>query len=266
MTVPAPALPRGGPESLPELVQGGNAREAARSPVYPAGEPRYASGLGERIATVDEATATAALSVGVGFLPVAGAAAHLGPIATGAAVSLLAACAALVQPRAGHALDHHRLTINAGLTAGLAVTAAGLAAAVLPGLTGILLAGVLIGAGTGLITPLGFAALAAASPPERLGQTMGAAELGRELGDAGGPLLVAAVAAATTLTGGFAALAALTRRRNRDLDPAPPPRTAPAGPPALSRRATIMVRSGRVCTYVAAAVAACSSCPQSRRM
>ncbi|MFG2858412.1 hypothetical protein ACGFZ9_49080 [Streptomyces mirabilis] len=37
----------------------------------------------------------------------------------------------------------------------------------------------------------------------------GAAELGRELGDAGGPLLVAAVAAATTLTAGFAALAAL---------------------------------------------------------
>lgn len=45
--------------------------------------------------------------------------------------------------------------------------------------------------------------------PERLGQTMGAAELGRELGDAGGPLLVAGVAAVTTLTGGFAALAVL---------------------------------------------------------
>lgn len=67
-----------------------------------------------------------------------------------------------------------------------------------------------VGAGTGMITPLGFAALATASPAERLGQTMGAAELGRELGDAGGPLLVAAVAAAATLTAGFAALAALT--------------------------------------------------------
>ena len=66
-----------------------------------------------------------------------------------------------------------------------------------------------IGAGTGLITPLAFAALATSTPPERLGQTMGAAELGRELGDAGGPLLVAGVAAATTLTGGFAALAVL---------------------------------------------------------
>ncbi|MFJ5772682.1 hypothetical protein [Streptomyces sp. NPDC093094] len=39
---------------------------------------------------------------------------------------------------------------------------------------------------------------------------MGAAELGRELGDAGGPLLVAVVASAATLTYGYAALAALT--------------------------------------------------------
>ncbi|MFS4096068.1 MFS transporter, partial [Streptomyces sp. AF1A] len=63
--------------------------------------------------------------------------------------------------------------------------------------------------GTGLITPLGFAALASATPRERLGQTMGAAELGRELGDAGGPLLVAAVASTATLTYGFGALAAV---------------------------------------------------------
>ncbi|MFJ1561785.1 MFS transporter [Streptomyces mirabilis] len=156
------------------------------------------------------ALATAALSAGVGFLPVTGAAAHLGPVATGAAVSLLAACTALVQPRAGAALDHGRITTATGISAGLAATAAGLAAAMLPGLTGLLLAAILIGAGTGMITPLGFAALATAGPAERLGQTMGAAELGRELGDAGGPLLVAAVATATTLTAGFAALAALT--------------------------------------------------------
>jgi hypothetical protein len=36
---------------------------------------------------------------------------------------------------------------------------------------------------------------------------MGAAELGRELGDAGGPLLVAAVASAVTLGAGYATLA-----------------------------------------------------------
>lgn len=78
-----------------------------------------------------------------------------------------------------------------------------------PGLVGILIAAALIGAGTGMVTPLGFAALAASTPEERMGQTMGSAELGREMGDAGGPLLVAGVAAATTLAFGYAALAAL---------------------------------------------------------
>ncbi|MFF4359018.1 MFS transporter [Streptomyces sp. NPDC001604] len=153
------------------------------------------------------AGATAALSAGVGFLPVSGAVAGLGTVATGAAVSVLAGCAAVVQPRAGRALDAGRLTAGAGLTAGLLLAATGLACAMLPGLTGILLAAALIGTGTGLITPLGFATLASATPQERLGQTMGAAELGRELGDAGGPLLVAGVAAAATLTYGFGALA-----------------------------------------------------------
>ncbi|MEV0584363.1 MFS transporter [Nonomuraea sp. NPDC050310] len=155
------------------------------------------------------AGATAALSVGVGFLPVSGAAAGLGTVATGAAVSTLAASAALVQPLAGRALDAGRLSTRTGLTAGLLTTAAGLAAAMLPGLGGLLAAAVLIGAGTGLITPLGFAALAATTPAERLGQTMGSAELGRELGDAGGPLLVAGVATVSFLGYGFAALAGL---------------------------------------------------------
>ncbi|MFF5018616.1 MFS transporter [Streptomyces sp. NPDC001165] len=152
------------------------------------------------------AAATAALSVGVGFLPVSGRAAGLGTVATGAAVSLLAACAAVVQPRAGRALDEGRLTTRSGLGVGLAVTAAGLVCAMLPGLTGILVGATLIGLGTGLITPLGFAALASSTPQERLGQTMGAAELGRELGDAGGPLLVATVATGASLPYGFGAL------------------------------------------------------------
>ncbi|MEV6483544.1 MFS transporter [Streptomyces sp. NPDC051576] len=155
------------------------------------------------------AAATAALSVGVGFLPVSGRTAGLGAVATGAAVSVLAACAAVVQPRAGRARDDGRLSTRTGLAAGLSATAAGLACAMLPGLTGILLGAALIGIGTGLITPLGFAALASSTPPERLGQTMGAAELGRELGDAGGPLLVAVVASLTTLTYGYGALAVL---------------------------------------------------------
>jgi MFS family permease len=155
------------------------------------------------------AGATAALSVGVGFLPVSGAATGLGTVATGAAVSVLAGCAALVQPKAGRALDAGRITARGGITAGLLITAAGLGCAMLPGLTGILSAAALVGAGTGLITPLGFAALAGATPAERLGQTMGAAELGRELGDAGGPLLVAGVATLSTLIYGYASLAGL---------------------------------------------------------
>jgi hypothetical protein len=57
---------------------------------------------------------------------------------------------------------------------------------------------------------------------------MGAAELGRELGDAGGPLLVAAVASLAGLAYGFAALAvllaagaifAVARRRTAAPDP-----------------------------------------------
>ena len=79
----------------------------------------------------------------------------------------------------------------------------------MPGIGGILVSAVLIGIGTGLITPLAFAALASAIPPERLGQMMGAAEVGRELGDAGGPLLVAAVATVATLAAGLGALAVL---------------------------------------------------------
>src|SRR5207253_105623 len=59
--------------------------------------------------TLALAAATAALSVGVGFLPVVGAGRGLSPLATGALVSLLAAAAALVQPRAGRARDDGRI-------------------------------------------------------------------------------------------------------------------------------------------------------------
>jgi hypothetical protein len=68
------------------------------------------------------------------------------------------------------------------------------------------------------ITPIGFAHLATTTPKERLGQTLGSAEVGRDLGDAGGPLLVGAVAAATTLNPAlliFAALLIATAARRR---------------------------------------------------
>ncbi|MBB5159754.1 MFS transporter [Saccharopolyspora phatthalungensis] len=154
------------------------------------------------------AGATAALAVGVGFLPVAGAANGLGPLLTGAAVSVLAATAALMQPWVGRLRDAGRLPDVPGMAGGLAAAVAGLlVAALVPGILGILVGAVAIGFGTGVVTPLGFAHLAASTPRERLGQTMGSAEVGRELGDAGGPLLVGALAAAATLGLGLAGLA-----------------------------------------------------------
>ena len=160
--------------------------------------------------TLTLAGTTAALAVGVGFLPVVGAGHGLGPLVTGAAVSVLAACAAVAQPWAGRARDTGRLPERAGMAAGLVLAGAGLALApMLPGVAGVLVGAVAVGVGTGVATPLGFAQLAAATPQERLGQTMGAAEVGRELGDAGGPLLVGAIATAATLGSGLGALAAL---------------------------------------------------------
>jgi MFS family permease len=158
--------------------------------------------------TLALAGATAALAAGVGFLPVIGAAHGLGPLATGAVVSALAASAAVVQPWAGRARDAGRIGDGVGMAAGLVLAAAGLVlAAVLPGLAGLLVAAITIGAGTGLITPIGFAHLAGTTPAERLGQTMGSAEIGRELGDAGGPLLVGAIATVSTVSLGMGTLA-----------------------------------------------------------
>ncbi|WP_369803663.1 MFS transporter [Mycobacterium sp. NAZ190054] len=159
--------------------------------------------------TLALAASTAALSVGVGFLPVLGTRAGLSPVVTGAVVSVLALTTAVAQPVAGRALDAGRITVTAGITAGIAVTAAGLAAALIPGVAGLLCAAVVIGVGCGLITPLAFTMLARSTPQERLGQTMGAAEIGRECGDAAGPLLVASIAAAAGVPWGFVGLAAI---------------------------------------------------------
>ncbi|MDQ6782587.1 MAG: MFS transporter [Actinomycetota bacterium] len=139
------------------------------------------------------AVGTAALSAGVGYLPVLGARHHLGPFATGALVSLLAATAAVIQPWAGRAHDRSALPSAAGPMALLMAAAGFLVAVLAPNPPGIAIAAILIGAGIAVSTPLGFAGLAAAAPEGRMGQTMGAGEVGRELGDAGGPILVGAL-------------------------------------------------------------------------
>ena len=66
----------------------------------------------------------------------------------------------------------------------------------------------MIGAGAGIITPLAFTMLARATAEQHLGQTMGAAEIGRECGDAAGALIVGAIAAAA-LPFGFLGLAGI---------------------------------------------------------
>jgi DHA1 family tetracycline resistance protein-like MFS transporter len=174
--------------------------------------------------TVTLASATAALAVGVGFFPVLAIDAGVSPIVTGAAVSLLSVTAVLVQPWAGRARDSGHLSDRVGMAAGIGLAAAGLlTAALLTVPAGVIVAAVMVGAGTAVATPLAFAHLAATAPPERLGQTMGAAEIGRELGDAGGPLLVGAMAVAVSLGGGLATLAIVlggvalinTRRNSR---------------------------------------------------
>ncbi len=74
------------------------------------------------------------------------------------------------RPHAGRIRD------GVGTAAGLLLVATGVAtAALLPGLAGLLAAAMTIGAGTALITPIGFAHLAATTPAERLGQTLGSA-------------------------------------------------------------------------------------------
>lgn len=86
------------------------------------------------------------------------------------------------------------------MAVGLLLTALGCAAVLIPGIPGLAAAALLIGLGVGVVTPIGFAHLASTAPADRLGQTMGSAEVGRELGDAGGPLLVGGLAVAVGLT------------------------------------------------------------------
>jgi MFS family permease len=171
------------------------------------------------------ALGTAALSAGVGYLPVLGARHHLTPLDTGALVSLLAATAALLQPWAGRAHDRAVLPTNAGPRALLLAAAGFIIAAAVPNPIGIAAAAVMIGAGVAISTPVGFANLAAGAPSGRIGQTMGAGEVGRELGDAGGPILVGAFSPAGLATGLLAlaatiSLGALTTWRRRPPHPA----------------------------------------------
>ncbi|OMH31253.1 MFS transporter [Tersicoccus sp. Bi-70] len=160
------------------------------------------------------AAATGSLGAAVGFLPAIAAASGLGTVLSIGAVTVLALASALIQPVIGRARDAGRLADRPAMAGGLGLIAVGIVAGALAAVTAGVAAGVLvylaaalIGAGIAVTTPIAFAHLADAAPPERMGRTMGTAELGRELGDAGGPLLVGAVAAAAGIGWGLGALA-----------------------------------------------------------
>ncbi|SDT51300.1 Predicted arabinose efflux permease, MFS family [Pseudarthrobacter equi] len=184
--------------------------------------------VGERrfwVPTLVLAASTGALGAAIGFLPALATRHGMDAFAGTAAVSVLALGSVLTQPWMGRLRDQGRVTDNRGTTAGLLLIAAGVALlAAAPAAVTIFVAAAAIGVGIGAATPLGFAHLADSTPPERMGRTMGSAELGRELGDAGGPLLVGGVATLTALPFGLGALALVVAAASI-------PRLPPTSPP-----------------------------------
>ncbi|GAA3775496.1 hypothetical protein GCM10022240_28910 [Microbacterium kribbense] len=162
------------------------------------------------IPTLALATTTGLLGVAVGYLPLLLTHLGLAPIASVAAVAIIAIVSAVAQPVIGRMRDDDRVSVRAGVTAGLAAGAIALLLMVWTNPVGLYGAALLVGAAVGAVTPLAYAHLAATTPEERLGRTMGTAELGREIGDAGGPLLVGAIGAAAGVATGLGALALVT--------------------------------------------------------
>ncbi|WIE77048.1 MFS transporter [Curtobacterium sp. MCSS17_007] len=157
------------------------------------------------------ATTTGVLGVAVGFLPLLAVRLGLPAVVGAVAIAVVALVSTVVQPRAGRLRDQGRLDTRVGSTGGLVLAATGLGLlAAAPGPVTLFVAAVAVGGMLGTVTPLAFAHLAASTPEERMGRTMGNAELGREVGDAGGPLLVGAVATAWTLPGALALVAVAT--------------------------------------------------------
>jgi MFS family permease len=160
------------------------------------------------VPTLALATATGALGAAVGFLPALGRTEGLNVIGATAAVTVLAVLSSVTQPVIGRLLDTGRIRVAVGIPVGILVLNTGLAvAALVPSPVAVFVAAILLGVGIGAVTPLGFAHLAATTPDDRIGRVMGSAELGRETGDAAGPLIVGAVAAAATIPAGLGVLA-----------------------------------------------------------
>ncbi|AOY73837.1 MFS transporter (plasmid) [Arthrobacter sp. TES] len=171
---------------------------------------RQVTERGFLVPTMVLAASTGALGAAIGFLPALATRHGLDPIAGTAAVSLLAIASATTQPWVGKQRDVQGIRDAVGMKAGLLLIAAGIgAAAVAPSGITVFIAALLVGVGVGMTTPLAFAHLAESTPQERMGRTMGSAEVGRELGDAGGPLIVGSLATLAGLPLGLGALAVL---------------------------------------------------------
>lgn len=163
------------------------------------------------IPTLVLAATTGALAVAVGFLPLLGRQAGLETLGSMAIVTVLAIASSVAQPFVGAAHDRGRISVRTGVVGGLVLIAVGIAlAAITQSPVALIATAVLVGVGVGVATPIAFSHLAASTPPERMGRTMGSAELGRELGDAGGPLVAGAVATASVPGVGLGVVAALT--------------------------------------------------------
>ena len=172
---------------------------------------RQTTDRGFLIPTLLLATTTAVLGVAVGFLPLLATRLQLHPLVGAAAVAVLALVSTVLQPVAGYLRDRGRVTTRVGSALGLLLAAAALLLlAAAPTTVSLFVAAAAFGIMAGLVTPLAFAHLAAGTPDERMGRTMGNAELGRELGDAGGPLLVGAIATAWTLPAALTVLSGIS--------------------------------------------------------
>ncbi len=163
------------------------------------------------VPTLVLAATTGALAVAVGFLPLLGRQVGLDVVGSMAIVTVLAIASSVTQPFIGSAHDRGRLSVRMGAVGGLLLIAAGIAlSAVTAHPLALIATALLVGVGVGAATPVAFSHLAASTPPERMGRTMGSAELGRELGDAGGPLVAGAVATASVPGIGLGVVAVLT--------------------------------------------------------
>lgn len=163
------------------------------------------------VPTLVLAATTGALAVAVGFLPLLGRQVGLGTVGSMAIVTVLAVASSVVQPVIGAAHDKGRISVRLGTVGGLLLIAVGIAlSAAIDHPVALVATAVLVGVGVGVATPIAFSHLAASTPPERMGRTMGSAELGRELGDAGGPLVAGAVATASVPGVGLGVVALLT--------------------------------------------------------